>query len=61
MLNIKDKVVVYGHMPPAIVKDIVVDAERNRTKAILDWGHLGTSYVYLHDEGKVWFKYSDVN
>lgn len=61
-IQIGDRVVVYGRMEtPVIVKDIIIDNETSSTILILSWGHFGDSKVYLHDEGQVWFRYSESN
>lgn len=59
-INVGDKVCVYGH-GPAAVSEVKLDEESNAIRLILDWGDRGTSKVWLHDEGDVWFRYSDMN
>lgn len=47
--------------PAVLVKDIFYDPITDRTKIVLDWGDNRTSYVWLHDENDVWFRYSQSN
>lgn len=62
MIKIGDRVVVYGRMEtPVYVKDIVDDPENDRTILILNWGNFGTSKVYLHDQDKTWYEYTESN
>jgi hypothetical protein len=62
MINVNDRVVVRGRMEtPVYVKEIIDDPESARTILILTWGKFGESKVYLHDEGKEWYKYSSCN
>jgi len=72
MVKVGDRVVVNcGYNPPVKVDSIVhedkdgvptVDPKKIAcTRLNLDWGELGKSRVYLHDEGKTWYKCNDVN
>ena len=62
MIKIGDRVVVSGRMEtPVYVKDIVDDPENAQIILILNWGIWGTSRVYLHDQDKTWYKYSESN
>ncbi|KKN43550.1 hypothetical protein LCGC14_0701970 [marine sediment metagenome] len=36
-------------------------SSENRIKIHLDWGKLGVSHVYGHDEGTIWRRFLDVN
>lgn len=72
MIKVGDRVVVNaGYNPPVTVESITYeDKDGNLTEDAtkvactrlgLDWGEHGKSRVYLHDEGKTWFKCEDVN
>jgi hypothetical protein len=61
MVQIGDRLVVQGMPFPAYVEAIEEDADTASTIIHLDWKEHGKSRVYLHDEGKVWYRYSDAN
>lgn len=61
MVNVGDRLVVQGRPEPAYVERIEVDATTASTILHLDWKEFGKSRVYLHDEGKIWYKYATVN
>lgn len=61
MVNIGDRLVVQGSPFPAYVERIEEDPSTARTILHLDWKEHGKSRVYLHDENKVWYKYSNAN
>ena len=61
MVEVGDKVVVQGIMPPATVEKVWFDEERMRLVIELNWGDLGESKIYGHDEGTVWYKYTGTN
>jgi hypothetical protein len=61
MLKVGDKVVVQGILPPAKVDCIWFDKETARLTIELNWGDRGTSRVYGHDEGDIWYKYESLN
>jgi hypothetical protein len=60
-ISLGDQVVVQGIFPPAIVEKIWFDEETKRVVIELNWGDRGHSKVYLHDQDKVWYKYTKVN
>lgn len=55
-----DRLVVGGRPERAVV-DGVFEEEPGSTKIVVDWGELGKSKVYEHDEGRTWRKYEDVH
>jgi hypothetical protein len=61
MVAIGDRLVVQGSSFPAYVEKIEADPSTASTVLYLDWGSYGKSRVYLHDENKVWYKYSNAN
>jgi hypothetical protein len=61
MVNIGDRLVVQGSQFPAYVERIEEDPTTASTILHLDWKEYGKSRVYLHDEGKVWYQYSNLN
>lgn len=61
MVTIGDRLVVQGRSEPAYVESIEEDATTASTILHLDWKEHGKSHVFLHDENKVWFKYSNAN
>lgn len=61
MVKIGDRLVVQGSSFPAYVERIEEDPSTASTILYLDWKEYGKSRVYLHDEGKIWFKYSEAN
>ncbi len=58
-MKVGDLVVVSGWMPPAKVERIEDDGIE--VILYLDWGDRGKSRVKLHDQGKIWVKYKDLN
>jgi len=57
-----ERVVVGGfrnHM--SRVTDVVWIPHEARWMITLDWGVFGTSRIYHHDEGKIWYRYSSCN
>lgn len=60
-IKVGDRLVVNGRPERAIVSDIIPIPVEARTAFILDWGPHGASKVYDHDEGNVWYRYSQVN
>lgn len=61
MVSIGDRLVVQGSPFPAYVESIEEDPTTASTVIRLDWKEHGKSRVYLHDENKVWYKYTDAN
>ncbi len=61
MVTIGDRLVVQGSPFPAYVEKIEADSTTASTVIHLDWKEYGKSRVYLHDENKVWYKYSNAN
>jgi hypothetical protein len=61
MVKVGDRLVVQGMALPAYIERIEEEPSTARTILHLDWKEHGKSRVYLHDEGKIWFKYSDAN
>jgi len=53
--------VVQGMPFPAYVERIEDDPGTASTILHLDWGEFGKSRVFLHDQGKVWELYSELN
>lgn len=61
MIKVGERLVVQGMIEfPAYVEKIESDNAGN-TIIFLDWKEHGKSRVYLHDEGKVWVRYSEMN
>jgi hypothetical protein len=54
-----DVLVVYGHQ--AKVESVFYDPETARTQINLDWGAMGKSKVFAHDEGKTWVRLKNFN
>ena len=46
---------------PAKVSRVTNESETARTRIDLDFGVLGKSRVYAHDEGRVWHRIEDFN
>lgn len=61
MVKIGDRLVVQGLSYPAYVERIEEDPKTASTIIYLDWKEFGKSKVYLHDEGKTWYQYSNSN
>lgn len=61
MVTIGDRLVVQGSPFPAYVESIEADPTTASTIIHLDWKEHGKSRVYLHDENKIWYKYSNAN
>jgi hypothetical protein len=61
MVSIGDRLVVQGCSFPAYVERIEEDITTASIILYLDWKEHGKSHVFLHDENKVWYKYSNVN
>lgn len=61
MVKIGDRLVVSGMPFPAYVERIEYDPQTARTFIFLDWKEFGKSRVFLHDENKTWYKYSENN
>lgn len=61
MVQVGDRLVVQGMSFPAYVERIEEEAGTDRTIIFLDWREHGKSRVYLHDENKVWYKYTGSN
>lgn len=61
MISIGDRLVVQGRPEPAYVERIEEDPSTASTILHLDWKEFGKSRVYLHDENKVWYKYTNAN
>lgn len=61
MVKVGDRLVVQGLPFPAYVEKIEQEPETASTIIFLDWKKFGKSKVYLHDENKTWFRYSDKN
>lgn len=58
-VKVGDRVVVGDwHTIPVTVSQIN-QLEDNRVRLDLDWGEHGTSYVFLHDRKKTWYKYEE--
>lgn len=71
-IKVGDKVVVCGYVNlPAIIYNIYwedfngkVTSDSSKISRImleLDWGEHGKSRVALHDENKIWYRYSEAN
>lgn len=69
-VKVGDKVKVGSWDLPVVVKRIyhvdeqdneVFDFESNRTVLLLDWEGHGQSKVFMHDEGKSWKQYFNIN
>ena len=54
-----DTVVVSGYK--AKVESVFYDPEFARIQITLNWGSLGRSKVYAHDENKTWKKLNNCN
>ena len=61
MVKVGDRLVVQGRPEPAFVERIEEELETASTILHLDWKEHGKSRVYLHDEHKVWYRYSEAN
>lgn len=61
MVQVGDRLVVQKRPEPAYVERIEYDATTASTILHLDWKEYGKSRVFLHDENKVWYKYSNAN
>lgn len=61
MIKVGDRLVVQGMPYAAYVESIEEDPNGARTTLHLDWKEHGKSKVYLHDENKVWYRYSESN
>jgi hypothetical protein len=61
MVDIGERIVVQGIPFPAYVESIEEEPTTARTIIHLDWKQYGHSVVYLHDEGKVWYRYAGQN
>lgn len=61
MVQVGDRLVVQGSQFPAFVERIEFDPKTASTVIHLDWKEHGKSRVYLHDENKIWFKYTNAN
>jgi len=61
MVQVGDRLVVQGMSLPAYVERIEEETGTDRTIIFLDWREHGKSRVYLHDENKVWYKYTGSN
>lgn len=61
MVQVGDRLVVQKRSEAAYVERIEYDATTASTVLHLDWKEYGKSRVFLHDENKVWYKYSNAN
>lgn len=61
MVKVGDRLIIHGLPFAAYVERIEEDLATASTIIYLDWKEHGKSRVYLHDEHKVWAKYSNVN
>jgi ketopantoate hydroxymethyltransferase len=61
MVKVGDRLVVQGMPFAAYVERIEEDLASARTVLHLDWKEHGKSRVYLHDENKTWYKYTNAN
>jgi len=61
MVKIGDIIRVHQMEQLAMVEHVWYDKATDRTVIELSWGGNGHSVVYLHDEDKVWYKYSSAN
>lgn len=61
MVKVGDRLVVQGMPFPAYIERIEEDSSTASTVLHLDWKEHGKSRVYLHDEGKVWYRYDSAN
>lgn len=61
MIKVGDRLVVQGLPYAAYVERIEEDPTTASTILHLDWKEYGKSHVYLHDENKVWYRYSNKN
>lgn len=61
MVKVGDRLIVQGSEFPAYVETVWYDEATAQTVIELDWREYGRSKVYLHDEGKTWHKFIDVN
>lgn len=60
MVKVGDIIIVHGMQAFAFVEEIEYEPETDRTILRLDWMEHGKSRVYLHDEGKIWYKYGNL-
>lgn len=59
---IGERIIVNGIMhTKAHVKKRLYNEKTREVVLVLDWGHLGESKVYLHDEGETWYRYASTN
>ena len=61
-LSVGDRIVVAGYNNYVVkISDIIHVREEARRKFVLTWENGGTSYIYDHDEGVVWYRYNTTN
>lgn len=60
-VKVGERLVVYGRPEAAIVSECSWNQDEVRWDIRLNWGPHGKSWVYGHDEGKVWFRYGKVS
>jgi hypothetical protein len=60
--KIGERLVVHGMSRfAALVESVEWNADSNDWLIRLDWGNHGKSRVWLHDEGKIWKKWMELN
>lgn len=61
-IEVGARVIVYGiDFIEVRVKDVWWSNEQARWHIYLDWGQLGSSVVFDHDENVTWYKYATTN
>lgn len=55
-----ERIVVCGRTEKATVTKVVHQIDGN-VRIDLNWGKFGASYVMLHDENEVWYRYARAN
>ena len=60
-LRLGDRVVVQGMPFEARICEIFPKDRSGRVRIKLDWGIHGYSHVWLHDEGRIWQRYIELN
>jgi hypothetical protein len=59
--KVGDRIIVYGITKKAKVESILWDSTSFDWIIKLDWGDFGNSKVKLHDENKIWYRWSETN
>ena len=59
-VKVGDLISVYGNTPARVIA-VAYEPVTKRTVIHLDWGKGRMSKVFLHDEGKIWYRYSESN